>query len=1129
MAVNVRGYEQGTFEMRTSLSSPIFMDSSAIIFDSSVQSIARMNDTTPAGPADGFVFIGVDASGKLYSNDRVIAEGLSGDPVSIIPFRPNASVQPWAYVFDSSMGVTIHTKFALNNIPTDFNCFGALKVRSDGLVYKAGIKEPPLAPAVGTENTIVIDSGPLLATAIPWTNYAGQNTDFNYGELNGLPNPGTPNPVDGTAPFIVNVANASTITITSITGTATINGGAKTPTSAGPAVGSTNPGGYVQVGGTSTPPSTVSVVVGAFTDGAGNVVDKGVAPYYVPAVVDLGGNIGVSIKVPSGARALQIGINSTGDTFNANSGQFNIELEVETDALPPTMGILNSLSLYYWGDSPKSGAVDQYIWKNPGDTGGGTPRSTSNADGSITGNSFIFDATFNAGIPGLPGVGDPDTPMEWSALSAESAVTGSVPIFASPITTTYSSQTHYSDFNFCLYGQIYIPAAGQYTYVLTSKDDCIWGIEGATLISATPSGVGESSSVGLSGSGQTITVVKGYSLLPRQNYTHGDGGKYAQTTVVVSFAAAGTYGIEIDYDYWYHSGRILLLEASPTPGASPTIIPPITANIRTNTSYAYKYRSSLTGAQSNPSPTSTPETTPVLANTVEVVYSPDPQVDKIDYYRQDGGLSNYTYVATGPNTNPPTAITDSLTDAEAANNQEMTYTDYEPVPSIDIPNSGRCNVSGGVITATSGSFNKRWLPGTKILIGYPTQLPYTFIARPTSTTQVEISGVPDGTNLEWNIAEPVLANQPIPYMFGPSDNINYIFGVGDKLRPGTLYWCNGSNLDSWADTNQFDVTDPSEALVNGAMSGGRAVLFSIKRGWVLNANFYNALANVTGTSGSTWTAQDASIPRGLYIPRCLIVQGGGKIFFRVDDGIHYSNKGVGSQSITDDDLYPLFVHEGSTPVPVVRNGKTIYPPDDSQPNRQKFSHQGSFMYWDYIGLGDGHPHTMVYDTERMGWVWDLYEPAATIHASNQGESIQGNIVGCVDGSIRLLVSDGVESPSSTVATPAIGGQGYMLAYEATFEYKADSGATVSFVAVDANNGSYAPNSIVLDSTGGQITKFTTKVSPSKWKLLHTVFDWSDPSLEVYLQGCSLAVKPWDGETFKNVPLFHGSGGEGGQT
>ncbi len=1129
MAVNVRGYTQGQVEMRTSLSTPIVIDSSAIVMASAVQSIARMNDTTPAGPASGFVFIGVDENGNLYVNDTVVATGLSGDPVSIIPFRPNASVQPWAYVFDSSQNVTLDTKYALDNSPAIFNCFGALKVRSDGLVYKAGIKEPPLAPTVGTGNTVVIDSGPVLATTIPWTNYAGQNPNYDFGELNGPPNPGSPNPVDGTAPFIVDCANASTITITALTGSATINGGTKVPTDAGPAVGATNPGGYVQTAGSPTPPISVSVVVGAFTDGAGNVISKGVAPLYVPSVVDLGANIGVPIQVPSGAQGFQIGINSTGDTFNANSGQFAITVEVTTDALPPYMGILGQLTLSYWGDSPNSGPVDAYIWKNPGDTGGGISRSTGNANGTTTGNSFIFDATFAAGLPGLPGIGTENVPMQWSAMSAESAVIGSAPVFPSPLITTYPTQTIYANFNFVLYGNIYIPAPGQYTFVLTNHDDCIWGIQDATLISATASGSGEGSGVGLSSSGQTITVSQGYALLPRQNYTSGEGGDYAKTTVVVSFAAAGVKGIEIDYDYWYHSDRILLLEGSPTPGASPTIIPPLTQSVRTNVSYAGKYRSSLTGAQSNPSPTTTAQTSPVLANTVELPYSPDPQVDKCDYYRQDIGLANYTYVGTGPNTNPPTAITDSLTDADAANNQEMTYTDYEPVPSIDLPNAGRCNVSGGLITATSGTFNKRWLPGTIILIGSPTQLPYTFIARPLSTTQVAIPGVPDGTNLVWNIAEPVLANQPLPYMFGPTDNINYVFAVGDPLRPGTLYWCNGSNLDSWAQTNQFDITDPSEALVNGAMSGGFGVLFSIKRGWVMTPNFFNALANVTGTSGSTWTSEDASMSRGLYIARCLIVQGGGKIFFRVDDGIHYSPKGIGSVSITDDDIYPLFVHEGSTPAPVVRNGKTIWPPDDSQPDRQKFSQQGPFMYYDYIGLGDGQPHTMVFDTERMGWVWDLYDHPATIHASNQGESQQGNIVGCSDGSVRLMVTGGEETLSALLATAALGGQGWMTAYEGTFEYACDSGATVSFVAVDANNDSYAPNPIILLGTGGEITKFTTKVSPSKWKLLQTIFEWTDPTFQLNLEGCALAIKPWEAEVFKNVPLFKPGGGGGAQT
>jgi hypothetical protein len=1018
-AQNVRAYVKGGIVGRNLLSEPLVDASSAI------HTICRLNDSTPNGPAGGYTIL-FGAGTVLYAWNPtmgvvIVGTGFSGNPLSIIPFRPNASVQPWAYIGDNSQSVVINTQFALNGTPTTFSCFGQIKVRSDALAYKTGIQEPPLAPTVTTESSGETFTGTLAATAIPWTNYSGQNPNYDYGELNGLPNPGTPNPVDGTAPFIVDCANATTITITALSGSATINGGTKTPTSAGRAVGPTNPGGYVQVAGSPTPPGTVSVVVGAFTDGAGNVIPAGVAPLYVPSVVDVGAAFtgATQIQVPAGAQAFQVGINSTGDTFNANSGSFAISVTVTTAALPPYAGILGNLSLFYWGDSPSSGPVASYIWKNPGDPGGGTPRSTSNANGNTTGNSFIFDATFTAGIPSTPGVGNPSVPMQWSALSPESAVIGSAPVFAAPITTTYPSSTTFNNFNFVVYGKLYIPAAGLYTFVLTNHDDVIWGIEGCTLISATASGTGEGGSVGLSNSGQTITVAQGYPLLPRQGYTSGEAGNFAQTTVIVSFAASGTYGIELDYDYWNHSGRILLLEGSPTPGTSATIIPPLTNAVRTSVSYAGVYRSSITGAESNPSPITTPQTTPVLANTVSLPYSPDPQVDKCDYYRQDAGLANYTYVGTGPNTTPPTPITDALTDLEAANNQILQFTNYEPVPSIDLPEAGVVNVSGGLITWVSGNqFNTRWLPGTIILIGSPTQLPYIFISRPTSVTTVLIPGVPDGTNLTYNIAEPILANQPLPYMFGPTDNINYAFAVGDPLRPGTLYWSSGSNLDAWPDTNQMDVTDPSEPLVNGVMSGGIGVLASIRRFWIIAPNFFNALATVTGTSGSTWTLQATSIDRGLYIPRCLAVEGGGRIFFRVDDGIHISNRGASSKSITDEDLYPLFPHENDTaPVATTIAGNTVYPPDDTQPELQKFSIQNGYLYYDYVGI-DSNPHTLTFDIAAKGWVWDLYNPPATIHAPNEGESIGSTLVGCADGSVRTLSSAGTESATAIVLTPA---------------------------------------------------------------------------------------------------------------
>ena len=341
-------------------------------------------------------------------------------------------------------------------------------------------------------------------------------------------------------------------------------------------------------------------------------------------------------------------------------------------------------------------------------------------------------------------------------------------------------------------------------------------------------------------------------------------------------------------------------------------------------------------------------------------------------------------------------------------------------------------------------------------------------------------------------------------------------------------------MDAWPDTNQMDVTDPSEALVNVCLSSGLGVLFSIKRAWLIYPNFFNALATVTGTSGSTWTLQATAISRGLFIPRCLDVEGGVNIRFRVDDGIHLSLSGGASVSITDATLYPLFAHESpgvglSVPEPIVRNGVIIYPPDDSMPEKQQFRSQNGYMYYDHIGT-DGNPHTWVLDLRTNAWVWDEYATSKpTVHAPNEGQSQQGTLVGCSDGTVRMMEANGVEGITGIVVSPALGGQGWMTAYEATFEYACDSGATVSFVAADEGNNSYASNPIVLDSTAGQITKFTTKVSPNKWKLLQIEFTSTDPTLQVYFDGTVLSAKPWGSDkAYSPVPVFRPAGGRGPQ-
>ena len=410
------------------------------------------------------------------------------------------------------------------------------------------------------------------------------------------------------------------------------------------------------------------------------------------------------------------------------------------------------------------------------------------------------------------------------------------------------------------------------------------------------------------------------------------------------------------------------------------------------------------------------------------VASLDPQVNKIDIYRQGGGLANFTYVGTTPNS--ATAFNDLLSDLGAAANPILQYDNFEPFPSIDLPRSGVINVTSNVLTYVSGDhFNIRWLPGTDILIGSPTQVAYVSVRRPVSTTSWDFSqndptvpSIPDGTNLAWNIAEPGLAQQPLPYLFGITDNINFVYAVGDPLRPGTLYWCKGSNLDSAPDTNQMDVTDPSEPLINGAMSNGLGVLFSTRRAWIIEPNFFNALATVTGTEGSTWSLQATAINRGLFIPRCVAVEGGGRIFFRVDDGIMISIAGGSPQSITDEDLYPLFAHENedggsSVPQSVTIAGNTVFPPDDSQPQKQQFAVINGYLYYDYAST-DNVQRTLVFDIAAMGWVSDVYTPTVLCRGGNEGQSTQGVLCGCSDHTLRQLASGGTESATAIFLTPA---------------------------------------------------------------------------------------------------------------
>jgi hypothetical protein len=945
-AANVRRYLRGRVGGRS------MEDSSVLVLNQVPHSIRRLNDTTPAGPAGGYIL--VEGAGTiLYANAVQVDSGLSGNPISLVPFRPNQSVQPWMYVGDS--------------IKMD-------KVRSDTTCYKMGIQEPQIAPIVTT----------------------------------------------------------------------------------------------------------------------------------VPA----------SDKV----------------------------------------SLVGPVTVTYWGDSPHSGPTGNYIWKNTSDpTGAGPvrvnspPPFQSSPSGVTTGNSLLFDVI----------TGSPSTPMEWTLYTEYlgtvstngtsvtwtsgqqfnglvagnqlviSGVTYTIAAAPPPTNTTLALTTSagvqtavtyeaaaqsgttpvfqpalesegYGDFNFVVQATLYIPTAGTYTLSFNSKDETLWGIGNNGIGTAT--WAGPTGGQVLAITGQTKTALGGLPLIPKTNTPDG-AGLTCVGNQAITFSAAGNYPIEFNYDYWYHSGRTLTVKCN---GAD---LPPIPQAVITQSQYRYTYRSSATGATSNPSPESPESPLSVLANNVTATPSTDPQVDKIDFYRLDAALENFTYVGTVSNhfaitttlqavttTGSPvgvqltsglgitvgssvifdlggvnqeivvvtgifppvksgftynpggiiatftkthligvqvealsTTFNDNLLDTDIAANPTLDFDNFEPFPSIDLPKSGTVSVTAGVVNWVSGDrFNVRWLPGTIIVIGTTA---FTLNTRPTSATSLTASNVEsiggieqivlpaDALNTSYNIAEPILAAQPLPYLWGPTDNVSFFFGVGDPLRPGTLYWSKGNNPDSAPDTNQQDVTSPSEPLMNGVIVNGIGLVMSSERGFLIYPNFFNALATAQGTVGATWTIQESISNRGLYMPRAICVDGGGNVFFRGKDGIYISPGGQGSQSITDDDLFNIFPHEGLKPSNVTIGGFTVYPPSDLYPQAQKLNVANGYLYYDYIDLFQ-NTRTLVYDIAAGGWVVDIYQWPAVVHVLEEGSNINGVLLGCTDSSVRPLTDSGLENCKSVVLVPS---------------------------------------------------------------------------------------------------------------
>lgn len=428
--------------------------------------------------------------------------------------------------------------------------------------------------------------------------------------------------------------------------------------------------------------------------------------------------------------------------------------------------------------------------------------------------------------------------------------------------------------------------------------------------------------------------------------------------------------------------------------------------------YVVRGRNSVTGAKSNPSPISRFGVSP-RRQSVNIKMDDDTgdsQIDLWDIFRYGGTVNSWRYIGSTKCTGGADTFTDNYFDAAALAGSPIEYDNLEPWPTIDVPFMATAGTVAGVTTViraagdtvlvyyhSAAAFTSpipstilRWLPGTLVTING--QSAYTLWNRPTAVTMSTppaafyyaylfqfVENIGTLVPTIFSVLEPNVANQNLPYLFGPDAN-GTVFGCGDSFRPGSFYWCKAFSPDSAPSSYNKELTAPSEPLMGGEIINGIAMIASPNRWWALYPDF--------GSNKRSYQAVQRPVGRGMAAPYAHCSDGK-SIFFVAKDGIWVTGGGEG-KSLTDEDLFNLFPHEGiNTPTDYTYATYTLYAPDYRYAASFRLSCGNGFLYFDYKDSSN-NSRTLVCDLtgDKPAWSHDVYGATfATIHyAVEQQES-----------------------------------------------------------------------------------------------------------------------------------------------
>src|SRR5579864_190225 len=1004
---NVRAY---VVDELTTRSGETLVSTGGVLDQLNVHSIRRLNDSVP-GALFAYARI-VGAGTKLYSGQNgfaVRATGMSGSPLSLVPYRPDQSPEPWMYV-------------------GDFNKM--LKVKVDGTTFNMGVAPPlnPPTPNLAAPNFKIIESFDAIGT---WSSAAPAGA--------------------------ITVPSRASTTITAILYDAGTTGWASIVPAAYPYTLQFHSLIIInRAGGTKEtvqveevcPPTTSTTIAGIMYDSG--ITGPCSIVLTAPKTADLGLKRNAVILINSGGGTQEYirvlaAIQGTGNQWSIRTSTFNNHAAGET-----ATGVA-SFRAYCVNNHIAAETLDINCFQATM----GVPTGP-NFYPAVLGN--LLGAQLDLSIIGTR----PTQPDDELHISV--AVDNPANVVDGRIFMDVDSTPANQDFNHNYYYWVFrgsdLASATTVTTPVTSLSSQQTGIQRGLIDVAAPTvgkqhvKVGDLSPYGFS------PITQQPTLGSKQGQTGTGALQFSELVFKVSDL------IRVGTDDSRTLANVINLRITLNVTASTVMqigawtlggsYGPDVGDTGGPMFYRYRPRSSVTGAKGNPSPATRYGLMPHRAQiTVPMTQHPDAQVDKLDIFRFGGDItSGWPYVGTVANSATP-SFDDVYQDSDIlATGQLLDSDNFQPFPTIDITRAGTCNVVGTSVQWVSGeNFNTSWAEGSEIVIN---GIPYTLYRQPESTTFLEIvENAGNQAGVSFYLQEATILAQPEPAMWGPF--LGEFFACGDPFQPGYIFRTKGNDPDSAPDTNQDEVTSPSDPMMNGCLYGSSASFcwsaekqFQIQPIQDMNGNLAFQYVEVIGNGG--------------LFARYAFSSGTVMAWLR-KDGIMVSQGGSG-QLITLD-VALLFPHDGGPGVPVQLGSVTFQPPDMTQTNALRLSEEDGHIIFDYIDV-NGSKQTMVYSLLLGVWSLDSYGIPAVIHYSEEGQGVHSVLIGGNDGSIYQLLG----STDAGVAVVGSARMPYIGDAFPSFSHVRDSyvglvsSGSVSFVV----NAEGVDSLVTLASTGGNYAK-----------------------------------------------------------